>query len=215
MYFQDIDRCNASIERAHKNGIIILGSYGEHDSSLFINFTMVSRRLPLLEILIRKPSETFVPYLGRKIHGVDHSGLKTLVVRSPAWITRRTNILLRVAVMTEVSPFISPVHTGVGVGTSPAEHTGKVNTIVFSPDKQYILSGSEDGAIYNYTFTGKNKLFKFELSQSSNPGVNSICSYPNGRYALSGSLAAKMVLFAFVIHRRGKWGRRLYWAILE
>lgn len=209
MYVQDIDRCDASIERAHKNGIIILGSYGEHDSSLFINFTLAPEDCTLGNIdpktfknlrLISRKEDTWsrsfwIKDVGCEVTYVDYppdehfiacgcyDGSVTLY--KPSTYRRRCG--------------------RIPSGT----YRESLHYFVFSPDKQYILSGSEDGTIYNYTFTGKNKLFKFELSQSSDPGVNSICFYPNGRYALSGSLAAKTVLFVFGIHRRGKWGRSL------
>jgi len=63
-------------------------------------------------------------------------------------------------------------------------HTGWVNSVCFSPDGRYILSGSADRIIRLWDTPTGRKIHKFKGHKYS---VNSVCFSPDGRYILSGS----------------------------
>ena len=71
-------------------------------------------------------------------------------------------------------------------------HTGKVNSVAFSPDGQMALSGSDDHTLIRWEVATGGILNRFESHEDS---VNSVAISPDGRSALSGSWDNTLILW--------------------
>jgi WD40 repeat protein len=71
-----------------------------------------------------------------------------------------------------------------GVRKEFVGHTEWVNSVCFSPDGRYILSGSSDNTLRLWEISSGKETKKFE---GHTKGVKSICFSPDGRCVLSGS----------------------------
>lgn len=68
-------------------------------------------------------------------------------------------------------------------GTAFRGHTGLINSIAYSPDGQYGLTGGEDGTARLWQLTTGQEVRRFLTDGSA----TSVCFSPDGRYVLTGS----------------------------
>jgi WD40 repeat protein len=73
---------------------------------------------------------------------------------------------------------------GVKRFTNQMVHSASVNSVCFSPDGRYALSGSNDHTIKLWEVSTGNEI---RTLKGHSEWVNSVCFSPDGRYALSGS----------------------------
>ena len=71
-------------------------------------------------------------------------------------------------------------------------HSGNVNSVAFSPDGKYALSGSGDDTLKLWDIASGREIRTFK-GHSGN--VNSVAFSPDGNYALSGSTDQKIKLW--------------------
>jgi WD40 repeat protein len=74
---------------------------------------------------------------------------------------------------------------GSCIGTLMKSHTEAVNSVCFSPDGRYALSGSEDRTVKLWDIEKGNCI---RTLSGHTEAVNSVCFSPDGKHALSGSV---------------------------
>jgi len=62
-------------------------------------------------------------------------------------------------------------------------HTDDVNSVAFSPNGEYALSGSEDGTLKMWEISTGREIRTFKKDHFE---VNSVAFSPDGKYAVSG-----------------------------
>ena len=77
-------------------------------------------------------------------------------------------------------------------------HSDAVNSVCFSPDGKYVLSGSRDGTAKLWSLPNGDELKTFSGHSGA---VNSVCFSPDGKYVLSGSDDATMKLWDLTTNR--------------